>query len=91
MTTTAVLRPSREDVLTVVRETVSIVCGVPLDSLAADTSLDDIGADSLARVEVAELVEQQLAARLPDLHISDEDLAAFRVPSDVVDYVMARL
>jgi acyl carrier protein len=55
------------------------VCRVlELDAAAVGpmTRLDEVGADSLARVEIAELTELALEANGVRVHISDEDLDA---------------
>jgi len=85
------VRPTPDDVLTVVREALAIVCEQPLSRITPTTSLDDLGADSLARVEVAELVEERLAEHAPHLHIGDADLEGFRTVADAVDFVAARV
>ena len=84
-------RLTSDDVLAVVTDVLAVVCGVPADSMAATTVLAAIGADSLARVELAEQVEERLTAYVPGLHIPDDDLAAFSTVADVRDYLAARL
>ena len=84
-------RPTPEEVLGVVREAVAIVCERPTSSIASDADFDELGIDSLGRVELAELVEQRLAPAAPALHIADDDLAAFRTVADAVDYLLGRL
>jgi acyl carrier protein len=87
----ATTRPTPEQVLAVVADVLAVVCERPARSLSRDTALADLGADSLARVELAELVEERLAAYAPDLHIPDAELEAFRTVGDAADYVAARL
>ena len=82
-----------EDVLRVVREAVATV--LELDPRAVDRSTRfraDLAADSLALVEIVEIVEETLAplAR-PGFHIDDEDLDALSTVGEAVDYAMARL
>ena len=79
------------DLLAVVTDVLAVVCGVPADSVSASTELAAIGADSLARVELAEQVEERLTAYVPGLHIPDDDLKAFCTVADVRDYLAARL
>ena len=79
------------DLLTVVTDVLAVVCGVTADSVSAATELASIGADSLARVELAEQVEERLTIYVPGLHIPDEDLAAFATVGDVRDYLAVRL
>jgi acyl carrier protein len=83
--------PSPADVLAAVIEVLAVVCGQPQGAITPDTELGSIGADSLARVELAEQVEQRLAVHLPGLHIPDADLESFRTVGDACDYLVARL
>jgi len=84
-------QPSPADVLAAVTEVLAVVCGQPPGAITRHTELGSIGADSLARVELAEQVEQRLAVHLPGLHIPDADLEAFRTVGDACDYLVARL
>jgi acyl carrier protein len=49
------------DALETVRDAVAIVCEVEPSSLAATTRFDDLGADSLSRVSIADVVERSIA------------------------------
>ena len=80
-----------DDLLAVVTDVLAVVCGVDAASLSGQTELERIGADSLARVELAEELEERLTTHLPGLHIPDRELAAFRTAGDVCDYLAARL
>ena len=82
-----------DEVLRVVREAVATV--LELDPGGIDRSTRfraDLAADSLALVEIVEIVEETLAplAR-PGFHIDDEDLDALSTVGEAVDYAMARL
>ena len=83
--------PTPDDVLAVVTDVLSVVCDTAAGSLSRDTELAEIGADSLARVELAEQVEERLAGYAPGLHIPDADLESFRTIGDACDYLAARL
>jgi acyl carrier protein len=83
------VRPTPAEILTVVREALAIVCERPLQQISRDTELAALGADSLARVELAELIEERLAEHAPSLSIPDAELEAFRTVGDTVDYVVA--
>lgn len=82
---------SADDLLAVVTDVLAVVCGLDTGSLSARTELGAIGADSLARVELAEELEERLITYLPGLHIPDDDLGAFVTVADVRDYLAARL
>ncbi|HET6911608.1 MAG TPA: acyl carrier protein [Mycobacteriales bacterium] len=90
MTAPTRARLSADHALAVVRTAVAVVCERPRDQVTAGSQLTDLGVDSLARVAMAEIVEQELTAWLPGLSIGDAELGAFQTPGDVVDYVMAR-
>ena len=80
-----------DDVLAVVTDVLAVVCGVDAATLSAQTDLQAIGADSLARVELAEELEERLTTHIAGLHIPDDDLGAFRTAGEVRDYLLARL
>ena len=52
--------------------------------------VDDLGADSLALVEIVEIVEETMAARGPGGHIDDEDLDGLVTVGEAVDLAVAR-
>lgn len=79
---------TREDALHLIGETLATVLELDPGSLSADVSLDDIGADSIARVELAEIVERRLGHRM---RFEDEDLGEFRTVGEAADYVLARI
>ena len=79
---------SRDDVLGVLRGVVAHVLEVDPAGVTDATRLaEDLGADSIALVQLAEVAEQ----RLPGLRIDDADLDDARTVGDVADYVMGRL
>ena len=78
------------DLLAVLTDVLAVVCSVSADSVSAATELAAIGADSLARVELAEQMEERLTVYVPGLHIPDDELAAFTTVGDVRDYLAAR-
>jgi acyl carrier protein len=88
------------DALAVVRDAVAIVCEVDPVTLTGATRFDDLGADSLARVSIADVIETRINGdALPTLHIDDaslgrmsslEDLAAYVAQYGQIDAVVAR-
>ena len=52
---------------------------------------DDLGADSLALIELVETLEEELGERSVGFRIEDEDLEDLRTVRDAVDYVVAKL
>ena len=84
-------RPTPDQVLAVVVDALSVVCEVPAGTLSRQTELASVGADSLARVALAELVEERLASYAPRLHVPDDALEGFRTVGDAADYLQARV
>jgi acyl carrier protein len=82
-----------DEVLAVVRAACVTVLEVDPTSVTAATAfVDDLRADSLALVEIVEIVEETLAPHArPGFHIDDEDLDGLRTVGDAVDYAVARL
>ena len=52
---------------------------------------DDLGADSLALIELVEALEEELGERSVGFRIDDEDLEDLKTVRDAVDYVYAKL
>ena len=78
---------TREEVFSVVQT--HLVDELDVDPARIDESTrfrEDLDADSLALVEVVEIVEEQLAPRArPGFHLEDEDLDALVTVGDAVD------
>ena len=78
----------RQQVFALVRDALATVLERDPATITPDTTLTDLEADSLALVEVAEIVEEQLAERTGRrLHIPDADLEAFRTVGDAAEFV----
>lgn len=76
--------PTGSSLLDLVRSAVATVLEVPSGSLDADTRLvDDLGVDSLAMIEIVEIVEEQLHADGCDVRIDDDLLARMQTLADV--------
>ncbi len=52
---------------------------------------EDLGADSLALIELVEALEEELGERTVGFRIDDEDLEDLKTVRDAVDYVVAKL
>ena len=84
---------SPEEVLALVQQACATVLELDPASVTRETRfVDDLRADSLALVEIVEIVEESLAplARL-GFHIEDEDLDGLATVGEAVDYAVARL
>ena len=90
--TAAGQRPGREDVFAVVRDAVATVLERDPASVTWDSDFADLQADSLALVEVAEIVEERLAPYDPDgFRIPDDELKRLRTVGEAVTLALARL
>jgi acyl carrier protein len=80
------------DVLDVVRDALVTVLEVDPARVTPDTALDSLDADSLALVEVAEIVEERLAPHARDGYaIPDTELEAVTTVGEAVELALARL
>jgi len=71
--------------LDVIRQAVTMVLAVPNDRLHAGTRLDhDLGADSLALIEIVEISEERLRAEGMPVWVDDEVLSNLAVLGDLV-------
>lgn len=84
---------SPDEVLEIVRSAVVTVLEVDPSTVDRDSRLvEDLRADSLALVEIVEIVEEQLMPLAPPgFRIADEDLDAIATVGEAVDYAVARL
>ena len=82
-----------DEVLAVVQGAVATVLERDPQSVGRDTRFrEDLEADSLALVEIVEIVEETLAPRArAGFHIEDEDLDGLATVGEAVDYALARL
>lgn len=83
--------PSRAEVLELVRGSLADILEVSPDNIAESASFDDLGADSLALIELVESLEKDLSGRSVDFRVEDEDLEDLRTVRDAVDYVVNKL
>ncbi|MHB8263847.1 MAG: acyl carrier protein [Acidimicrobiales bacterium] len=82
----------RKEVTTIVREQLADILEIDPASIHESSSFsDDLGADSLALIELVEAIEEELSRRVKDFRIDDEDLEDLRTVRDAIDYVMERL
>ena len=86
------MTPTRDEVLVVVRDAVVTVLEVDPAGVAESTRLkEDLRADSLALVEIVEIVEERLSERAPGFHVDDEELDGLCTVGEAVDLAVARL
>jgi acyl carrier protein len=86
------MRLTGDAVLDVVRDALVVVLEVDGSGVDRRTTFTELQADSLALVEVAEIVEERLAPHTsPAFRIPDADLESLQTVGDAVDLVLARL
>lgn len=83
---------SRDEVVALIRDQLSEILEIDPGSVElASAFVEDLGADSLALIELVEALEAELGERSVGFRIDDEDLEDLRTVGDAVDYVVARL
>ena len=82
-----------DEVLAVVQGAVATVLELDPATVTRETRFKaDLQADSLALVEIVEIVEETLAPKArPGFHIEDEDLDGLTTVGEAVDYALARI
>jgi acyl carrier protein len=78
-------------ILSIVREQLAEILEKSPDDIAEDVPFSDLGADSLALIELVEALEENLAKYSAGFHIDDEDLEGLLSVRDAVDYVAVKL
>lgn len=82
----------RAAVVEIVRANLADILEIDPGSINEGQSfVDDLGADSLALIELVEALEEELGERSVGFRIEDEDLVDLKTVRDAVDYVYARV
>ena len=81
----------RQQVLELVRGSLAEILEVDPGTIAEGASFGDLGADSLALIELVEAIEKDLADEHAGFRIDDDDLEDLKTVRDAVDYVVAKL
>lgn len=82
----------RQQVFELVRDRLADILEVePAGISEGDSFIDDLEADSLALIELAEAIEEELGERTVGFRIEDEDLEDIKTVRDAVDYVLDRV
>lgn len=82
----------RNQVLEMIRGCLADILEISPESITEAASFgDDLGADSLALIELVEALEEELSERTVGFRIDDEDLEDLKTVRDAVDYVVAKL
>ena len=78
----------RAAILVLVRDQLAEILEKSPEDINEDVSFEDLGADSLALIELVEALEESLASYEDGFHIDDEGLTSVR---DAVNYVAVKL
>ena len=82
----------RSAILAIVRDRLAEILEVDPDQLSETSSFrDDLGADSIALYELAEVLEDEFGERTVGFQIDDDDMEDLLTIRDTVDYVLSRL
>ncbi len=82
----------REGVFELIRDQLADILEMEPGRISEGSSFaEDLGADSLALIELVEALEEELGERSVGFRIDDEDLEELRTVRDAVDYVLAKL
>ena len=81
----------RPQVLELVQGSLADILEVSPNDIAEAASFGDLGADSLALIELVESLEKELGSRFVGFRIEDEDLEDLKTVRDAVDYVVSRI
>jgi acyl carrier protein len=78
-------------ILGIVRDQLAEILEKTPDEIPEDVSFSDLGADSLALIELVEALEEALSTYSAGFHIDDEDLEGLLSVRDAVNYVADKL
>ncbi len=81
----------RQQVLELVRGSLADILEISPDRIGEGASFNDLGADSLALIELVEALEKELGSQFGDFRIDDDDLEDLKTVRDAVDYVVTKL
>ncbi|HUB69563.1 MAG TPA: acyl carrier protein [Acidimicrobiales bacterium] len=73
------------------RSSLAEILEVSPEAIGEAASFGDLGADSLALIELVEALEKDLGTDFAGFRIEDEDLEDLKTVRDAVDYVCAKL
>ncbi len=83
---------TRQEVFELIRDRLADILEIdPSGINEGDSFSDDLEADSLALIELVEMLEEELSERSVGFRIDDEDLEDLKSVRDAVDYVVGRL
>ena len=79
----------RNAVLNTVRTHLAEILEIETSAISETSSFaDDLGADSIALIELVDSLEQEFSQSIPNFAFDDDDLADLRTVADAVDYIV---
>lgn len=81
----------RATILAIVRGQLAEILEKSPDEIDDDVAFTELGADSLALIELVEALEEALSTYSAGFHIEDEDLEGLLSVRDAVNYVADKL
>lgn len=81
----------RAAILNLVRAQLAEILETTPGDIGEDVSFVELGADSLALIELVEALEENLSTYVAGFHIDDEDLEGLGSVRDAVNYVATKL
>jgi len=82
----------RSEVLATVCRQLAEILEISAADISETQSLaDDLGADSIALIELVDSLEQEFSDIIPDFQFQDDDLSGLRTVADAVNYIVLAL
>jgi acyl carrier protein len=79
----------RNAILDTVRTNLADILEIDAANISESQSFaDDLGADSIALIELVDTLEQEFSATIPNFQFDDDDLVNLRTVADAVDYIV---
>lgn len=79
----------RNAILDIVRTNLADILEIDASTINESQAFaDDLGADSIALIELVDTLEQHFSATIPNFQFDDDDLADLRTVADAVDYIV---
>lgn len=82
---------TRAAIATLVVAQLAEILEINPSEISEDATFNDLGADSLALIELVEALEEHLSTNAAGFHIDDEDLEGLNSVRDAVNYVATKL
>ena len=79
----------RAQILDTVRRHVAEILEIDASGISEDRNFrDDLGADSIALIELVDSLEQEFSSTLDGFMFDDDDIAGLATVGDAVDYIV---